>query len=239
MNIAEVMHSTAAEYHAAFTLFDQSGLSLSAVNKSGVCFGLCKAWLRSLDKVASHKFWAFCTSEPNRLQIERKQDRHSRLRPDGTRRGEKHLVGNAGNVKSLHIYKALQKTQEEFWTDSVEQMSRLYRSDLMVINGRSFWMEVSERIPYTTRKNLISLRIQNGQDAHAVASCAQGGQSYFFDPNGGIMAFKDTVNLKKWLKEKFPTAEEYEHPKIQCVTVYDYRHGEKDPWTYDATSMVV
>src|SRR6202035_1906285 len=120
---------------------------------------------------------------------------------------------------------------QEFWTDAVGKMSRLYRVDLMVINGKAFWADVSERLCYTTRKNLIILQLQNQESNHAVASCAQGEKSYFFDPNGGILAFEDAANLKKWLMEKFTAAEEYNH-KIQGVEVYNYRHGIKDPWRY-------
>jgi Yersinia/Haemophilus virulence surface antigen len=193
--IQQIMQETAEQYNAKFTLFDQSFIKWKD-NPTGVCFALCKVWIQSLDKISTHKFTDHC--EENLSKIEKKQSSYIRkLKVGSSRVDSRKLSIETEMVKSKWIYKT--NENPDFWKDAVQDMCSL-----------------------TMRKNLVSLSFEGGRAGHAVATCEHADKNYFFDPNGGIMAFETALDLEDWLREEFPKATSDRYDKVCLVEVYDY-----------------
>jgi YopT-type cysteine protease-like protein len=193
--IQQIMQKTAKDYNAEFTLFDQSFIKWKK-NPTGVCFALCKVWLRSPDKTAAHKFMDQCREKER--EIEKKQNSYIRKLEKGKSRVDsKKLSISEEWVKSKWVYKTNQNP--DFWKDAVNDMCH-----------------------FTLRKNLVSLTFEGRRVGHAVATCEHSDKYYFFDPNGGIMAFEDSDDFEKWLLKEFPKATLDCYDKVCLVEVYDY-----------------
>jgi hypothetical protein len=196
--IQQIMQETAKQYEAAFTLFDQSFIKWKD-NPTGVCFALCKVWIQSLDKISTHKFRNHCEEEENLKKIEKKQSSYIRKLKEGSSRVDsKKLSIDADTTKSKWLYKT-KENPDDFWKDAVSDMCN-----------------------FTMRKNLVSLTFEGGGAGHAVATCENANIYYFFDPNGGIMAFEDQFALEDWLLKEFPKANADRYDKVCLVEVYDY-----------------
>jgi hypothetical protein len=191
------MQETAKQYDAEFTLFDQSFIKLKD-NPTGVCFALCKVWIQSLDKISTHKFINHCKEEENLRKIEKKQSSYIRkLKKGSSRVDSRKLSTSEDMIKSKWLYKT--NENPDFWKDAVQDMCSL-----------------------NMRKNLVSLTFEGRGAGHAVATCEHADKAYFFDPNGGIMAFEFAVDLEKWLLQEFPKATSDRYDKVCLVEVYDY-----------------
>ena len=138
----------------------------------------------------------------NREKIDRKQTRllektKERSKETPSIPPSKYQTSEVDDSLALLRFTMQQKDEKEFWEEAVQKMTR-----------------------WTMRKNLIELNFPGGK--HAVASCENGGVYYFFDPNGGIMAFKEDDDAANWLRKEFRKADADKYDKINVVTVYDY-----------------
>jgi hypothetical protein len=211
MNIAQVMQTTAGKYRAKHFYYSQArDKDKWRQNPTGVCFAMCKIWLREITKTQTHAMlWIIRELDKHIVEIDNKQTKDmaklkAGLMPKSLKLGDEDLEQKPEDwVASKALYKANER-EEEFWPRAASLMANL---------GGPF-----------IRKNLICLYFGSlSEVGHTVAACKQGEQVYFFDPNGGVLQFDDESDLEEWLKNEFPKALVDEYEKIALVKVYDYK----------------
>jgi len=192
MHIAQVLQAAQQNYSARFAPFDQSQLNCPD-NKEGVCFALCKIWLNTPDKIAKIHLAQQFFSE-NAARANQKQTKYV----------QKIRSASGDQVKYKHL-------------KLIATGSKAH--------GANFWSETTGQIDvkFDASKYLLSLSFE-GQPGigHAVAACNHNGVAYFFDPNGGILAFGDVDDFSNWLEVEFPTASQSHYDKIFQLKVYMY-----------------
>jgi hypothetical protein len=227
MTIKDVMQATSKQYEASWFPFEQAALlhqgndRLPLNNGRGVCGALCRIWLHhGHGRLVPSRMFA-AKMEEKILDVVAKQQRLKDARQSAAL---KKMEPQWSTPKIVDYGPNGPTTPFMTWREAIRiQQATMQFRDRAYDTPSKFWAEcVDGMTHFHSGKNYVTLNWQAKDFAHAVALRENGGTYYFFDPNGGILRFKDPRRMKAWLLTEYPTANGFTLEGL-TVEVYDYK----------------
>ncbi|MEZ5669368.1 MAG: YopT-type cysteine protease domain-containing protein [Alphaproteobacteria bacterium] len=202
MHIYELMQSTARQYNAKHFGFDQywKKPTFSKSNQGGVCKALVFGWLKSSHKhgYLTNETVGLIHSDVRMKHIDQRQTRLGRHNKDHDYL-DRFLAGD----RTSRGFGALNLTRIGDPYVASTALARVSGYELIPSTANIFWNT------YESCGCTMGFGSETMKQNHMVGAYKAPKEFMFFDPNGGLMCFKNADQFHPWFLQQFFRAEAY------------------------------